>query len=113
VHTVILVTGDYTLMNRMIKALAFAVLWAATAGIASAQVWVNIAPPAPIVETRPAMPGPGYAWVPGYYRWNGNRYVWVHGHYSHAPRPNDSWVPGHWTQGPHGRWHWREGHWRY
>jgi len=92
-------------------ALGFAV--AATSAPALAQVYVNIAPPAPIVETRPVTTHPGWVWVPGYYRWNGSSYVWVHGHYANPPHTNATWVPGHWGQGPRGRWFWRAGHWRY
>lgn len=100
-------------MKSLLRALAMAVAVAATAIPATAQVYVNVAPPAPIVETRPVAPGPHYGWVPGYYRWDGARYVWVHGHWAHQPRTGAVWVPGHWAQGPRGRWFWREGHWRY
>jgi hypothetical protein len=34
-------------------------------------VVVGVAPPAPVVETVPAPPGPGYVWQPGYWSWNG------------------------------------------
>lgn len=74
---------------------------------ASAQVYVQIAPPAPIVETVPAAPGAGYTWVAGYYRWNGTRYVWVHGHYE---RHGGHWCGGHWRHAA-GGYYWVEGHW--
>ena len=74
---------------------------------ASAQVYVQVAPPAPVVETIPASPGTGYVWVNGHYRWDGNRYVWVGGRYSrHAGRYCD----GHWRNTAHG-YVWVEGHW--
>jgi hypothetical protein len=38
------------------------------------------APPERIIEEEPA-PRPGYIWSRGYWRWNGNRYVPVHGHW--------------------------------
>jgi hypothetical protein len=94
-----------------ILALGFAV--AATALPAVAQVYVTVAPPAPIVETRPAMPHAGWVWVGGYYRWNGYRYVWVGGHWVRPPHGGAVWIPGHWVQNAHGRWFWRAGHWRY
>lgn len=37
--------------------------------------------PPPIVEVVPVMPGPGYHWVAGHYRWYGNQWVWVPGHW--------------------------------
>ena len=38
-------------------------------------------PPPPRVEYRP--PGPPFpaVWVPGHWRWNGYRYIWIRGHY--------------------------------
>ncbi len=79
---------------------------------ASAQVYgaVRFGPPAPIVERRPVLPGPGYAWRPGYWQWNGNRYVWRGGYYVRRPYGRTAWIPGHWAQSPHG-WVYREGHW--
>jgi WXXGXW repeat (2 copies) len=73
-------------------------------------VYVQTAPPAPIYETAPAVPGPGYIWQAGYWRWNGYRYVWVHGHYVYGPYSGAVWRPGHWRQTPQG-WVWVPGHW--
>lgn len=41
---------------------------------------VHKAPPAPMREVVPAARR-GYEWVPGYWSWNGRRYVWERGHY--------------------------------
>ena len=76
----------------------------------SAGIYVQTGPPAPIYESVPAAPGPGYYWVPGYYRWDGYRYTWVHGRYAYPPYSGAVWRPGHWVQSPHG-WYWRPGHW--
>ena len=73
-------------------------------------IYVQTAPPAPIYEAVPAAPGTGYYWVPGYWRWNGYRYVWVHGHYVYPPYAGAAWHPGHWVHSPNG-WYWRPGHW--
>ena len=81
-------------------------------GAAFAQVVVRVAPPPPIVEHRPVPPGRAYAWVGGYYRWNGHRYVWVGGHWVMPPHYGGVWVPGHWA--PRGGGYvWIAGHWRY
>jgi WXXGXW repeat (2 copies) len=74
-------------------------------------VYVRTPPPPPLAETIVVAPGPGYFWVPGYQSWNGNRYVWVPGHYERAPYGRHVWVPGRWVHNGHG-WYWREGHWR-
>ena len=34
-----------------------------------AEVYVNVAPPAAIIEVRPVAPDPGYIWVDGYWDW--------------------------------------------
>ena len=36
-------------------------------------VYIGVAPPAPVVETLPVAPGPGYVWQGGYYNWDGAR----------------------------------------
>ena len=73
-------------------------------------IYVQTAPPQPVYETVPSAPGPGYYWVPGYWRWNGYRYVWVHGYYSYPPYGGAVWHPGHWARNAYG-WYWRAGHW--
>jgi hypothetical protein len=76
----------------------------------SGGVYVQTGPPAPIYETAPVAPGPGYYWVPGYWSRNGYRYVWVRGRYAYPPYYGAVWRPGHWARGPYG-WYWRPGHW--
>jgi YXWGXW repeat-containing protein len=71
---------------------------------------VTEAPPAPIVEVRPAVPFAGAVWIPGYWRWGGRNHFWVGGHWS-APRAGWSWEPNHWEHTPRG-WIHRPGHWR-
>lgn len=92
-------------------------LGGAVAGVtlpAAAQVYggiyVQTAPPAPIYETVPVAPGPGYYWVAGYWSWNGYRYVWVHGRYSYPPYAGQTWHAGHWAHRDRG-WVWVGGHW--
>ena len=71
---------------------------------------VEVAPPEPIVEVRPALPFANAVWLPGYWHWYGGRHVWVGGRWS-APRPGYSWEAAHW-QG-YGRYHrFVPGHWR-
>ena len=76
----------------------------------SGGIYIQTGPPAPMYEPVPAMPGPGYYWVPGYWSWNGYRYIWVHGRYSYPPYSGATWHPGHWAHNGYG-WYWRPGHW--
>jgi hypothetical protein len=75
---------------------------------ASADVYVRIAPPAPRYEAVPVVQ-PGWEWAPGYWNWNGHRYVWVNGHRIHA-HGHGHWVPDRWVE-DHGRWRREHGHW--
>jgi hypothetical protein len=100
-------------MKKQIVAAAMTSLIALSmASTAQAQVFVRVAPPAPIVETAPPPPPehPGWAWHAGYHRWDGERYVWVPGVYEEPPHPHAHWVAGHWGNG-RGGYQWHEGHW--
>ena len=46
---------------------------------------VVVAPVAPVVETIPACPTPGYVWVPGYWSGYGMARVWVGGGWRPGP----------------------------
>ena len=48
-------------------------------------VEVRLAPPAPITELQPNSPGNGYTWIPGFWNWDGRRYVWAAGHWEQPP----------------------------
>ena len=77
----------------------------------SGRLYVRVGPPAPVYEVRSTAPGPGYIWIEGYHRWDGNRYEWVAGRWEHQPRPRAVWVPGHWDHDGHG-YFWIDGRWR-
>ena len=70
-------------------------------------VYVQVGPPAPVYETVPVSPGPGYVWVGGYYTYSGGRYVWRHGYYAHHA---GHWCAGAWHHNHHG-YYWSEGRW--
>src|SRR5262245_65979443 len=63
---------------------------------AQPRFYVNIGPPAVVVETRAGVPRAGHVWRPGYYRWTGNRYVWVRGGYVRPPFARARWSPDRW-----------------
>jgi hypothetical protein len=70
---------------------------------------VDVAPPAPVVEVRPAMPYQGALWIPGYWAWMRGRHHWVAGRWS-APRPRYLWVAQRWDRDGH-RWRYAPGRW--
>lgn len=73
-----------------------------------APVIVQIAPPAPQVEVRPA-PRPGNTWIPGHWQWNGNQYVWRAGYWQ-TRRAGLVYIPDRWVQWQ-GRWVFKPGMW--
>ncbi len=77
-------------------------------GSARVYVDVDVAPPAPRVEVIPEA-RVGYVWAPGYWDWDGQRYVWMNGHYIHE-RHGRHWVADHWER-HHDHWRHIEGHW--
>lgn len=79
---------------------------------AQAQAYVGVRigqPPPPRYEVVPP-PRYGYAWAPGYWRWNGYRHVWVRGTWMRA-RPGYRYVPPRWERGPRGDWQMRPYRW--
>jgi hypothetical protein len=76
-----------------------------------AQVVIRIGPPAPIVEHYGPPPQPGFVWIAGYHRYEGDHYVWTPGHWDRPPHPGAVWVAHRWEH-RHGNWVLIEGHWR-
>ena len=75
---------------------------------ASAEIYVNIAPPTPRHEVIPAHRA-GHVWVPGYWDYRGNRYVWVRGHFERERR-GMYYHPVRWYERD-GRWVREGGRW--
>lgn len=98
-------------MKKTVLAVLLALLLVPAASIAQVGVFVRVGPPAPLVEHHGPRPHPGYVWVDGYHRWDGQRYVWVHGYWGRPPHPGAVWVPHHWVH-RRGGWVLIEGHWR-
>ena len=93
---------------KTLVALGLAVGSIAMPALAAADVYVRIGPPAPRYEVVPAV-RPGWVWQPGYWSWNGHRYVWFRGHRVHAHR-GEHWVPHRWVENGH-RWRLEGGRW--
>jgi len=71
----------------------------------------RVPPPVPIPEAHEHAPHPGWIWIEGHHRWNGHRYIWVHGYWAPPPHPGAAWVPHHWEQRD-GAWVLVPGHWQ-
>jgi hypothetical protein len=106
-----------TIVNKK-RTLVFLLLTASLAGcvvapapryVASADVRIVTAPPAPRVEVLPPPPAPHYYWISGHWRWVGNRYDWEPGHWV-EPRPDAVFVQAYWTE-ERGQWIYHAGHW--
>lgn len=75
---------------------------------AQINLMITVAPPAQNVEVVPRI-SPGYVWVPGYWAWHSDRYVWVSGR-TVAQRVGYRWAPDNWER--RGETYYRNpGHW--
>jgi hypothetical protein len=63
-------------------------------GGAQVSVGISIGPPPPprVLRVRPVAPGPGYAWVAGYWYPVGHHYRWHDGYWSRPPYSGAVWV---------------------
>jgi hypothetical protein len=59
-------------------------------------LFVGVAPPAPLVERVPP-PRHGYVWAPGHWEWNGRRHVWAAGYWV-AERPGYAYSAPVWVR---------------
>ena len=76
---------------------------------ASAQVYVQIRPVAPVV-IQTARPSPLHIWIGEEWEEDGHGYKYVGGHWATAPNRGDSYHQGHWNHDNHGD-HWEHGEW--
>jgi WXXGXW repeat (2 copies) len=81
------------------------------AGLAHAEVVVQVSPPRAIVEHRVVRPSRDHVWIGGYHRWDGRAYVWEPGRWELPPRPHAVWVAPRWTH-RHDGYVFVEGRWR-
>lgn len=74
------------------------------------EVETEAAPPPPRVEPVANAPGPDYVWLPGYWYWTGQSYVWHAGSWGIPPAPHHVWVRSGWVH-HRGRYHYVPGRW--
>jgi hypothetical protein len=87
---------------------AFSTIGCAGGGVA---YYANVPPPPLRVEAYGPAPGPGFAWVNGYWGWRGGNHVWVAGSWVRPPRPHAVWVAPRWERYGN-RYRFHEGRWR-
>jgi hypothetical protein len=73
--------------------LAAMLLFCAPPSGAQVSIGVRIGPPPPaVVRVAPVSPGPGYAWVDGYWYPVGHHYKWHQGYWTRAPYSGARWI---------------------
>jgi hypothetical protein len=77
---------------------------------AQVSVYIGSAPPPLRYEQRGPEPGPGHAWVDGYWAPNGRHYGWVAGRWNRPPYEGAYWNHPHYDHQRQG-WELHEGHW--
>jgi hypothetical protein len=78
--------------------------------VAQIQIYIGSAPPPLSYEERGPEPGPGYAWIDGYWAPNGRHYRWVAGRWDRPPYEGGYWNHPHYDHQRQG-WQLHEGHW--
>jgi hypothetical protein len=79
--------------------------------VAPGTIVVTQAPPTVQQETVLARPSAQHVWIPGYYTWRDNRYVWIAGRWEMPPRSDAVWVAPRWER-ESGGYRFYEGYWQ-
>jgi hypothetical protein len=75
----------------MLSVILFGAYWSA-----SAQVYVQIRPVAPVV-IQTVRPGPAHVWIDEEWVEDGHGYRYSGGHWAAPPHPGDRYNQGHWN----------------
>ncbi len=73
------------------------------------RVLVDVPPPEAKVSTPPTPTKVGYVWSPGYWNWDGSKYVAVEGNWV-AVVEKKKWVAPVWNKEDN-KWYFTAGHW--
>ncbi len=88
-------------------------LLAGSSLLAAPRVFVGVGfggyapPPVPVVRYVPPAPGPGYAWVGGYWYPSGPRWAWRAGYWARPPYARAYWVGPRYFGHRYYRGYWR------
>lgn len=69
-------------------------------------------PPSQVTEVVAAPPAPGAIWIPGYWAFNGQGYVWLGGRWEIPPPNCRAYVAPYWAHRRHGGYVYIRGYWR-
>jgi hypothetical protein len=79
----------------------------------SLNIVVDAPPPPPRQEIIVGVsPGPGYAWIGGYWDGSPGHYTWVGGRWDRSPSGHGQWSAPHWDKDRDGHYHQTKGEWR-
>src|SRR3954447_4721345 len=98
-------------LAMLVSALLFAPAASARVYVRGGGIVVHGGPPPLRHEVLIPRPGPRYVWVPGYWNWQRNNYVWVGGNWLLPPYPRAVWVGPRGVYRHHHRYFYG-GHWR-
>jgi len=95
-------------MVLVMKKLLPLLLLALGTAFGQVSIGIRIGPPPPprVVRVRPVAPGPGYAWVDGYWYVVSGKYRWHEGYWTRPPYAGAVWVGPH-----HDGERWFDGYW--
>jgi hypothetical protein len=99
-------------MRKLLTAFMLSAALIGTAHSAAAQVSFDLRigpPPPPRAYVVPARPGPGYAWVEGYWYPRGSRYTWRNGYWAKPPYQGAYWVNPYYAKGRYYGGYWDRG----
>ena len=84
-------------MSIRVVLLAAILLAAVSATDAQISVGIRLGPPPPprVVHVLPQQPGPGFAWVDGYWYPVGRHYRWHEGYWTRPPYEGARWIAPH------------------
>ena len=95
--------------NKLSKGFLLAVILFAAGFSASAQIYVTIRPPVPVI-VRPPQPNPSFIWISEEWEPSGTSYRYTGGHWESPAQPGYYRRPGYWQRSKHGN-KWIKGSW--
>ena len=104
-------TTNISIMKKKLIKLLFltAILFAVSFSV-SAQVYVRVRPPIPVL-VRPPQPSSAHIWINEEWEPNGASYRYTGGHWERPPHEGYIWRPGYWRRHHHDGEEWVRGRW--
>ncbi|HXB42472.1 MAG TPA: hypothetical protein VNV85_00370 [Puia sp.] len=96
--------------KNLIKGLFLLAIFFTVSFTVSAQVYVKIRPPVPVI-VRPPQPSHAHVWINEEWEPNGGNYRYAGGHWDAPPHPGYRWRSGHWRRHHNDGEEWVRGSW--